>query len=391
MTPSAPADVAGCLVPHDLPAPIAGAPDGQLAGRTFVAKDLFDVAGHKTSCGNPDFRAWVTPAERSAPVIDRLLGAGASLTGMAICCEFFFSLSGVNVHYGTPRNVAAAGRIPGGSSSGSAAAVAAGMCDFALGSDTGGSVRIPASFCGLFGIRPTWGRVDLRGARPMAPGFDVAGWFARDADLFARLGEVLLDGEAVPAPVERVVLASDALERADPEVAAAVRAFVDDAFSPVTELALAAAGLEVWRDAFGVLQGHEIQRTNLPWIREHRPRLAPDIQARHDRAAAVTGAQARAASEVRAATTARLEELLHPGTVLVLPTAPCVAPLLDASEEHLASFRGRTMCLTCVSGLTGLPQVSLPLLRVDGLPVGLSLLGWRGGDEALLELGARLS
>lgn len=383
-------DPVGARVPHDLPAPIAGAPEGPLAGRTFVAKDLFSVAGHRTSCGNPDFRAWSPPAGRNASVIDRLLGAGGTLLGMAVCCEFFFSLSGVNEHYGTPRNVAAPGRIPGGSSSGSAAAVAAGLCDLALGSDTGGSVRIPASFCGLYGIRPTWDRVDLDGARPMAPSFDVAGWLARDAAPFAQAGGVLLDDDATGATVQRLLLATDALERADPEVGAALRAFAADTFGAVEPVRLAADGLEAWRDAFGVLQGHEIQRTNLPWIREHRPRLAADIQARHDRAAGFTDDQARDADRVRHAARRRLEALLPPGTALLMPTAPCVAPLLDADEAHLLSFRSRTMCLTCISGLSGLPQVSLPLLRVDGLPVGLSLLGWRGGDEALLELATRL-
>ena len=380
----------GCLVPHDLVAPVPGVPDGPLAGLSFVAKDLFDVAGHKTSCGNPDYRDWSPPAEHTAPVIDRLVQAGATLRGMAICCEFFFNLSGVNVHYGTPANATAPGRIPGGSSSGSAAAVAAGLSDFALGSDTGGSVRIPASFCGLYGIRPTWGRVDLRGARPMAPSFDVAGWFARDADLFARLGAHLLDGAAVSTPIRRVLLARDALDLADPPVAAAVARVATDRLGPVHGIKLAPDGLEGWRDAFGVLQGHEIQSTNLPWIRQHRPRLAEDIRQRHERAASFSDADAAQANLLRAAARERLDELLPPGTVLALPTAPCVAPRLDADEEQLASFRGRTMCLTCTSGLTGLPQVSLPLPSVDELPVGLSLIGWRGGDEALLELARRL-
>ncbi len=386
-----PPDPVGFRVPHDLAAPLPGAPDGPLAGTTFVAKDLFAVTGHKGSCGNPDFRDWCPPAERTAPVIDRLREAGSSLVGMATCCEFFFSLSGVNQHYGTPRNTAAPDRIPGGSSSGSAAAVAAGCCDFALGSDTGGSVRIPASFCGLYGIRPTWGRVDLTEVWPMAPGFDVVGWFTADADLFARLGEVLLDAhEPARATVERLLVARDALGCADPDVTAAFRRFAATSLGPTTEVVLAEERLEAWRDAFTVLQGHQVQGTTLRWVREHDPRLAPDIRSRLDRAGGFTDRQAGEADRVRARARRRLDELLPPGTALVLPTAPCVPPRLEADDDELLSFRTQTMCLTCISGLTGLPQVSLPLLEVDGLPAGLSIIGWRGGDEALLELARAL-
>jgi amidase len=387
-------DPTGFRVPHDLASPIRGRPDGPLSGRSFVAKDLFEVAGHRSSCGNPDFRRLATPAARTAPAINRLLDAGADLLGMAICCEFFFSITGVNAHYGTPPNTRAPGRLPGGSSSGSAAAVAAGRCDLALGSDTGGSVRIPASFCGVHGIRPTWGRVDLSGARPMAPSFDVAGWFADEPELFAGIGALLLDGERVGGPVERLVLATDGLDRSDAPVAAALRSrLADGGGLPdcAAEVVLARDGLEGWRDAFGVLQGYEIQATNVPWILRHEPDLAPDIRSRHDRAAGFTSEQAEQADRIRAAARRRLDHVAPPGTVVVFPTAPCVAPPLDASDEELLSFRTRAMCLTCISGLTGRPEVSLPLLEVDGLPVGLSLLGWPGGDEALLDLAVELS
>lgn len=151
----------GALVPHGLCSPLLGSGSGPLAGKTFVLKDLYDIEGRKTGNGNPAVFERAEPAKRSAAVVTALLDAGAGCTGVAICDEFFYSIAGVNHHYGTPQNTHAPGCIPGGSSSGSAAAVAAGMCDFAVGSDTGGSVRIPASFCGIYGLRPTHGRISL--------------------------------------------------------------------------------------------------------------------------------------------------------------------------------------------------------------------------------------
>eukprot|EP01043_Picozoa_sp_COSAG02_P050559 COSAG02_NODE_5210_length_4540_cov_2.660662_3_plen_167_part_00 len=148
-------------MPHGLNNPLLGSGSGPLAGKTFVLKDLYDIEGRKTGNGNPAVFERAKPAERSAAVVTALLDAGADCTGVAICDEFFYSIAGVNHHYGTPQNTHAKGCIPGGSSSGSAAAVAAGMCDFAVGSDTGGSVRIPASFCGIYGLRPTHGRISL--------------------------------------------------------------------------------------------------------------------------------------------------------------------------------------------------------------------------------------
>ena len=185
--PAKPHDSIGAFVPHS-PSPIAGADDGALVGLGFAVKDLFDISGHVTGGGSPAWLASHAPAHTTSPLVTTLLAAGADLLGKTVCDELFYSVAGENAHYGTPHNVRAPGRIPGGSSSGSAAAVAAALCDFALGSDTGGSVRVPASFCGLYGLRPSHGRVSLEHALAMAPSFDTAGWFTRDAALCARLG-----------------------------------------------------------------------------------------------------------------------------------------------------------------------------------------------------------
>ncbi|HEY0568623.1 MAG TPA: amidase family protein, partial [Xanthobacteraceae bacterium] len=216
--------MSGFFVPHDLKAPLKGSSSGPLAGLSVAVKDMYDIAGERTGGGSPDWLAHQRPASKNAGAVQRLLDAGATVIGKTVCDEFFYSVAGTNAHYGTPVNVRAPGRLPGGSSSGSAAALAAGTCDFALGSDTGGSVRVPASFCGLYGIRPTLDRVDLTGAMAMAPSFDVAGWFAGGPGVFRRVGDVLLQGERVEAPIESLILADDAFAEADADVAAALQA-----------------------------------------------------------------------------------------------------------------------------------------------------------------------
>src|SRR5436305_3062025 len=203
------------FVPHDLKASISGAATGPLAGLVGAVKDMYDIAGYRTGGGSPDWLAAASEATSNAAAVRRILEAGATIIGKTICDEFFYSVTGANAHYGTPANPRAPGRLPGGSSSGSAAATAAGVCDFALGSDTGGSIRIPASFCGLYGLRPTHGRVHLSGAMAMAPSFDVAGWFANGPGIFRRVGQTLLEGTAHPASIDALIVLEDAFEQAD--------------------------------------------------------------------------------------------------------------------------------------------------------------------------------
>src|SRR5712672_3903435 len=206
---------------------IEGRTGGPLAGLTFAAKDLFDVAGVPTGGGNHDWPTGRPVPTRHAWAVQTLLDAGATLIGKTITDEVSLGILGENAFDGTPQNVRAPGRVPGGSSSGSAAAVAAGMCDTALGTDTGGSVRVPASFCGLYGIRPTHGRLDLSGMMPQAPTSDTTGWFARDADIFARVSSVML-GEAIPEELPRhLLVAEDAFAFVEPDTASALRPLLD--------------------------------------------------------------------------------------------------------------------------------------------------------------------
>jgi amidase len=377
------------FVPHDLAGPLQGAASGPLAGLTAAVKDMYDIAGVRTGGGNPEWLIAHPPAAANARAVQKILDAGATVIGKTVCDEFFFSVTGANAHYGTPLNPRAPGRLPGGSSSGSASATASGACDFALGSDTGGSVRVPAALCGLYGIRPTHGRVDLSGAMPMAPSFDVAGWFASGPGVFRSIGQVLLEGDRRAAPIGRMILLDDAFAEADSEVAALLQAALMEAAEHLPKPEherIAPQGLDPWRECFRVIQGREIWSIYGEFITRQRPRLGPGIKERMEFAAKVSEREADAARQVRMRARERIREMAAPGTILALPTAPSIAPLIDASTEALDSFRSRVMRLTSIAGLSGLPQITLPVGTIGACPVGLSFIAWSGGDEALLDL-----
>ena len=386
--------MSGFFVPHDLKAPLKGTRDGALAGLTVAVKDMYDIAGERTGGGNPDWLAAQQPAAKHAAAVQRLLDGGAAIVGKAICDEFFYSVAGVNAHYGTPANLRAPGRLPGGSSSGSAAATAAGVCDIGLGSDTGGSVRVPAAFCGLYGIRTTLGRIDATGAMDMSPSFDTIGWLANGPGVFRRVGSALLGGARTDAPIGSVVIADDAFAEADEPVTALIREALDrmkDALPKPGRARVAPGGLDPWREAVRLIQAYEIWRIYGRFVEEKRPRFGPGVAERMQIASTVTQAQADAARAVHAAAREQIRALVKPGTIIVLPTAPCIAPRLDTPPNELESFRLRVMRLTCIAGLAGLPQVTIPAGTVSGCPVGLSFVGWSGGDEALLDLALTLS
>jgi amidase len=372
---------------------IAGSPGGPLAGLTFAAKDLFDVAGYPTGGGNPDWARVRQVPTRHAWAVQRLLDAGATLIGKTITDEVSLGILGENPFDGTPLNPHAPDRVPGGSSSGSASAVAQGLCDTALGSDTGGSVRVPASFCGLYGIRPTHGRLDLTGMMPQAPSSDTTGWFARDAETFGRVSEALLD-EPIPASLPtRLVVAADAFGFADPETSAALQPMVrrlSTLVKDVREDLLAPPGLSVWSRAQRTLQPYEAWLTFKEWLDRDNPRLQFTVARGLVLGSMIPGSDRQWAELMRAEARARLAWLLPPGTVLCMPTTPFPAPLKGLSATTVDSLRARINCLTSHGGLTGVPQVSVPGADVDGLPVGLSVLAARGSDAALVAVARAL-
>jgi len=366
---------------------IAGAAHGALAGLTFAAKDLLDVAGHPTGGGNPDWARRNPVPTRHAWAVECLLDAGATLIGKTVTDEVSLGILGENPFDGTPLNPKAPDRVPGGSSSGSASAVAQGLCDTALGTDSGGSVRVPASFCGLYGIRPTHGRLDLSGMMPQAPTSDTIGWFARDAATFARVSAVLL-GEPIPESLPtRLVVAVDAFGFADAATAAALEPMVRTLSSVIGEVRhdlLAPPRLSTWSRAQRTLQPYEAWLTFRDWLDRDNPRLQWSVARGLVQGAAIAEGERRWAELMRTEARARLAWLLPPGTILCMPTTPFPAPEKGLPLAALDPLRARISCLTSHGGLTGVPQVSVPGATVDGLPVGLSLLGPRGSDAALV-------
>ncbi len=355
---------------------------------------MYDIAGERTGGGNPDWLAAQKPATRHAGAVQRLLDAGATVVGKTVCDEFFYSIAGANAHYGTPANLRAPGRLPGGSSSGSAAATAAGACDIGLGSDTGGSVRVPASFCGLYGIRTTHGRVDPAGAMDMAPTFDTIGWFAGTPGVFRRAGDALLGGARHDAAISELLIAEDAFAETDAPVAAMLGmalARMKDALPASRPVRVAPGGLDPWREWVRVIQAREIWQVYGRFVEDNKPRFGPGVAERMAIASAVTATQADDARANMAKARQAIRALVKPGTVLALPTTPCIAPAVDSPADELESFRVRTMRITCIAGLGGLPQISIPAGTVSGCPAGLSFIGWAGGDEALLDLAVRMS
>ena len=381
------------FVPHDLDAPIKGAGAGPLAGLTAAVKDMYDIAGTRTGNGSPAWLETHQPATKNAAAVQRILDAGATIIGKTVCDEYFYSVAGANAHYGTPVNPRAPGRLPGGSSSGSASAVASGACDFALGSDTGGSVRVPAAFNGLHGLRPTLGRVDATGATAMAPSFDVPGWFSAGPGLLRTLGSVLLDSKSVPARLERVIVLEDAFHEADEAVADLLRnalEFMSSDLPLIEHARISLEGFDPWREAFRVVQAYEVWQTFGVFVREHKPQFGPGVRERMEAASRVTRDEAEAARAIVAEARAHISRVAVPGTLLALPSAPCIAPLVDGTPAEMDKFRTRVMRLTCTAGVAGLPQISIPAGTLEGCPVGLSFIAWPGGDEALLDLACAL-
>lgn len=360
---------------------------GPLAGLSFGAKDLFDVEGYVTGAGNPDWLRTHAPATETASSVKVLLEAGARLVGKTVTDELAFSLSGKNIHYGTPVNPVAPERIPGGSSSGSAAATAGALVDFALGTDTSGSIRVPASYCGLFGMRPTHGRISTRGVAPLAPSFDTVGWLARDADVLYRVGQVLLADQSPPPPPRRLLIAKDAFALVDPPLQNLLQAnlaSIRTRFQTVATIQLAPTPLESWVETELILKDYEAWQSHGKWIEQVKPCFAPEIEKRFQRAARVTIAQQTAAQRQRSTIRAHLLELLQDDAVICLPTAPGLAPLKDTPEDELDEVRHRTLTLTCIAGLGGLPQITLPMATYHECPAGISLIGASGHDMALL-------
>ena len=375
---------------------IDGKENGPLNGLTFSVKDLFDIRGQATGFGNPTWLSTHPAATETCPAVQHLLDAGASVRGKTQMDELAYSLNGENLHYGTPANPAAPGRIPGGSSSGSASACAGDLCHFALGSDTGGSVRVPASYCGLYGFRPTWGRISLEGARPLAPSFDTVGLFSRNPDTLAQAMGVLLresGDQRINVKLKRWLLARDTFALTEDSTSAALLKALALNIQDSTEIDISSGldsvglgSLRAWFNVFRVIQGHEIWAAHGEWVEQHRPVFGPGIKERFEMASRIRLSERDECSEKRKVITEHMLQILGQDGLLILPTTPGPAPLLNTPPASLDQWRTNLLSLTCIAGLAGLPQVTIPIAKVNGLPVGLSLLGPRGADEELLDV-----
>jgi len=362
---------------------VAGAVEGPLAGETVAVKDLYEIAGFAVGVGNPVFLAEAPIEVGTAPAVQQLLDAGADVRGIAQTDEFAYSIAGANPHYGPPPNPAVPGGLPGGSSSGPGSAVALGEASIGLGTDTAGSIRVPASYQGLWGLRTTHGAVPLEGVWPLAPSFDTAGWLTRDAGTLRRVVEVSL-GAVTVDPGGFVV---------DPALVALADPGVRDAFTAAIE------GLDVEEvslgdptalfEAFRVTQAAEAWDSDGGWVTGHPDAVGPGARERFAIASQVTREQEADARAALAAHRARLDEVLG-DRVLLVPSASSAAPSVDATPEVLDAVRGATLRLTVVAGITGRPGLSVPVLHVPGdhgeKPVGLCLVGPRGSDLALIDL-----
>ncbi|SNT12662.1 amidase [Tropicimonas sediminicola] len=376
------------FMPYE-PIPVASASDGPLSGLTLGVKDLFDVAGYRTGCGCPTRLAASPVMTRTAPAVQRLLDAGAQFVGKTHTDELAWALYGMNAHFGTPVNPAAPDRIPGGSSSGSAAAVAGGLVDIAVGSDTGGSIRAPASFCGIWGIRPTHDRIPLDGAQALAPSFDTCGLFARDGETLLRGMEVLAGPDTAPLPDAPELLWPTEMHA---QLGEAQSALCSAAFDGLTarEVYVYPDGVEAAYATYLTTNGADCAEAIVPYIRASGMPLVRGIDGRAAAAEALTPEEIATARAARAAFRDHVESVVGQGVLL----APAVhdAPFrLDAPVEVFDGFRHDAMRLLCVAGMSGLPQVVFPAGKVDGAPYGVSLIGPRGSDLSLISLAIQLA
>ena len=381
---------------------LAAARHGPLAGLSFAVKDLFDVAGYPTSGGQPMLLAMSGNKTCSSPVVTQLLDAGAQFVGKTITDELAFSINGQNAHFGDPINPHAPDRISGGSSSGSASAVAHGLCDIGIGSDTGGSVRAPANHCGLIGIRTSHGLVSLEHAVAFAPSLDSCGWFASDIDVFIKASEVLLQAPvcqtALLGPISkpRWMLGSDWWSALAPEVGKAHQAAMQGIGNAIEQAgqallsfdidfpAFGATGLDDLVLAFRQIQGFEAWQCDGALIQDYALSLGPGVAERFAWASQVSEADYIKASKLREAFANWMQGQLADDGLLIVPTMPDVAPLRQADSASLDQYRASAMRMLCVAGLCRLPQINLPLSQRLGAPLGLSLIGPAASDLALL-------
>ena len=362
---------------------------GILDGITFAFKDVFELKDYKNTAGNPDWFRTHPPGKRNAPVIEELLKNGTVLKGTTHTDEIMYSLNGENYHYGTPVNPKDPDRIPGGSSSGSAVAVAAGLVDFALGTDTGGSVRIPSSYCGIYGLRPTHNLVNIDGVIPLAKSFDTVGWMSNDLNLMLKVAEILIDqNSGTEAEFSHLYFEEEAWTLIDEEskdILLQATSNLKTMNSLQQSIRIAPDGLSNWADLFRTIQGIEIWEQHGEWIEKENPEFGPGIAERFTWASTLNKQELISNKDRQEEIRQHLSAILKDNGLLVIPTAPGIAPLKNLSGEELEQYRTRAMQLTCISGIAGFPQITIPFENKNGVPIGLSFIANQNQDLSLLK------
>lgn len=357
---------------------------GSLSGARLGVKDLFHIAGIPTTAGNPEWLASHPIPKVTAPSVSALLEAGATLIGKTLTDELAYSLEGVNKHYGTPTNPNAPQRLPGGSSSGSAVAVANNSIDIGLGTDTGGSIRVPASYNGIYGFRPSHGVVNSEHLVPLSPRFDTVGWLSRDLATIQQVGSILLP-QGIPHNLSNLVIANIEGIESWTEAYQPLLKTLNNQFASIQYVNLTIDQLSTASKAFRILQGREIWRIHGQWIQQQNPDFAQEISDRF-----IWCSNLNQSDETQAEVAAQefinfwhdniLPSVNH---VLLLPTTPGAAPLLDTPASELIEYRTRLMGLTAPASLTRSPQISLPYLTSESAPWGVSLIARHGCPKGL--------
>ena len=363
------------------------ATEGELASKRLAVKDLFSVKGQKNAAGNPDWYNSHDTATDTAKAISTLMAAGCLFTGFTHTDELAYSLDGNNMHYGVADNPKLPGHTCGGSTMGSAAAVAWDLADIGLGTDTGGSIRIPASYCGLYGIRPTHNVVDTEGLLPLAKPFDTVGWITPTALLLKQVGQTLIPAQTVNQ-VDTLVVCEPLLDLVAEHLKPTLHASIDKItplFKQVTDLRLPETSIiSELSDAFRILQGRAIAKQHANWINAVNPQFSPAIETRFNMAMALTEKEEQEAKIVQQNWQKIMQDNLSPQSTLFLPTTPTTAPKIG---EDTSALRQQILTLTAVAGLTRSVQVHMPLCPLENQqPYGFSLIMLPYNDHSLLRL-----
>ena len=377
--------------------PVCINPHGPLSGIDFMVKDLFDVVGFPTFAGNPEYAAYRGIPGTNAAAVDILLEAGGRLVGKTHMHELAYGITGMNPHFGTPVNPLDSRRIPGGSSSGSAVAVASGLVPFTLGSDTAGSIRVPAGFCGICSLRPTFDRIPVEGSVPLSPSMDTVGIFANNLELLAKVASVMFERDNSVRDfdwnVERALI-PDETSGWDPHLVKAFQVVIE----AVQDLGLKletfpGSMLHESLDAQRVAQFAEIFAVHEEWLKTCHPRLGEDVALHLETASKLSVAQIGRAVSRKAGFVAKFTKMLGHDGMFLLPVAAGPAPLVSdlANLESSLRFRIQTLALNTIASIAGLPAATIPVIIPNGLSAGIQLIGAPYSDIGLISMVGRLA